>query len=985
VTKTITSDLVEAYCLCPRKAFLLMTGATTDPGPHDYELVIREQAHANRQAHRARLAEAGEVVPFAGPADLAAGRDVLADAELATGVLHARYDFLMKVDESSRLGRHGYEPVRVIGTCGASRTDAIGCAYQGLVLGEVQGRPPASATLVRLGGRPCKVQLAGRYKAVQRVLDALLPLAGDAAGEGPPVVLNRHCPGCPFRGTCLPQAEKEDSLSLLDRMTPRLMRKYHDKGIFTVRQLSHIYKPRRSRKKARLQVRHSLELQALAIRTGKIHVEHLPELPRGPVELVVDLEGIPERGDYYLAGLLVCEAGEAEYLPFWADDAAGEAAMWSALVERLEAFPDAPVYHYGGYEKKAFATLAKRHGRGSGLAGRLVNVASAVYGKLYFPVRSNGLKPLGRFLGATWSDPQASGLQSLAWRQRWEMTRDEAHKQSLLRYNREDCEAVRLLVDRLDRVRRDAASDPEVEFARRPKRTASAAGKAVHGQFERILKSAEATSAGRGICTRERDAEEGTPGKPGAPKGHQAYQRIIPAKAGRTVTLPSKRSCPRKHGRLTTEDGQVAERTVIDLVFTRNGCRKAITRYTAKRGYCPRCDLHYLPPSLDRLCKYQFGHGFQAWTVYQRVVLRLPYRIITQVMEHLFGVGLSSGTVMRFLKYLADSYAPTEAAILQAILKSDFVHVDETKISIQGVDHYVWVFTDGKHVLFRMTETREADIVREVLAGYQGVLVSDFYPGYDSMPCRQQKCLVHLIRDINDDLWKAPFDRELEAFAVEVQALLVPILEAVNRYGLKAWHLRKFGRNVERFYQKNVTGREYRSEAAETYRKRFDRYRESLFTFLDQDGIPWNNNMAERAIRQLAVQRKISGRFYKRVAPQYLRLLAISQTCRFQEKSFLKFLLSKETDVDSFRRARPIRYSTPVGRVCGEVPDASREEAGHAATSVQAGGRQTEQGGSEGGADRSTATATEPPGVGVTAQPMVEPVGPGGRRGQRDD
>jgi transposase len=466
-----------------------------------------------------------------------------------------------------------------------------------------------------------------------------------------------------------------------------------------------------------------------------------------------------------------------------------------------------------------------------------------------------------------------------------------------------------------------------VEFARRPKRIASAAGKAVHGQFERILKYAEAASGGRGICIREENAEEGKPGKPGAPKGHQAYQRIIPAKASRTVTLASKRNCPRRHGRLATEDGQVAERTVIDLVFTRNGCRKTITRYTAKKGYCPRCGLHYLPPSLDRLCKYQFGHGFQAWTVYQRVALRLPYHMITQVMEHLFGVGLSAGTVIRFLKYLADYYVATEAAFLQAILKSDFVHVDETKISIQGVDHYVWVFTDGKHVVFHMTETREANIVREVLAGYEGVLVSDFYPGYDAMPCRQQKCLVHLIGDINDDLWKAPFDRELEAFAVEVQALLIPILEAVDRYGLKAWHLRKFERNVERFYQRNVTGREYRSEAAEIYRKRFDRYRECLFTFLTQDGIPWNNNTAERAIRQLAVQRKISGRFYKRVAPQYLRLLAISQTCRFLGKSFLKFLLSKETDLDSFRRTRPIRYSYAVGgqRITPEAPPGRHE------------------------------------------------------------
>src|SRR5262249_7335766 len=191
-----------------------------------------------------------------------------------------------------------------------------------------------------------------------------------------------------------------------------------------------------------------------------------------------------------------------------------------------------------------------------------------------------------------------------------------------------------------------------------------------------------------------------------------------------------------------------------------------------------------------------------------------------------------SASPINFLRDLAGYYAPTEAAMLQAILRSDFVHVDETRINIQGVDHYVWVFTEGRHVVFRLTDTREADVVREVLAGYEGVLVSDFYPGYDGVPCRQQKCLVHLIRDINDDLSAAPFDPELEGFAADVQALLVPIMEAVDRYGLKAWHLRRFTKEVERFYQRKVVGREYRSEAAETYRKRFDRYRDSLFTFL---------------------------------------------------------------------------------------------------------------------------------------------------------
>jgi predicted RecB family nuclease len=910
MTRTITADLVEAYSLCPRKAFLLMAGELS-LGPHEYVRLIEEQATANSRARRRAYEDAGELSPDE-IADLNTGAKVVVNAELAANGLHAHCDFLTKVNESSQLGRFSYEPVKVIGSYRASRSDTLGLAYQGLVLGEVQGRQPSSGTLVLLGGRPTNVKLAGKYKEVRRIVEVLRGWTSHPAGDAPPVVLNRHCPSCPFRDACLQQAEKEDNLSLLDRMTPKLMRKYHDKGIFTVKQLSHIYKPRRSRKKAKRQVRHSLELQALAIRTRKVHVEHLPDLPRSPVELFLDFEGVPDRDAYYLAGLLVCRNGEAEYESFWEDDATGEAAMWSALVERLATFPDAPVYHYGSYEKKAFATLAKRHGSGGALSDRLVNVASSVFGKVYFPVRSNGLKSLGRFLGATWTDPQASGLQSLVWWHRWEMTRDERYRQSLLRYNREDCEAVRLLVARLDLVRRDAASDPTIEFASRPKRHATETGKAVHGQFERILKYAEAGSAGRGIRIREKDAAEGEPRKRGARKGHQAYQRIIPAKAGRTVTLPSKRNCPRSHGRLATEDGQMAERSVIDLVFTLNGCRKTITRYSGKKGYCPKCNLHYLPPSLNRFCKHQFGHGFQAWVVYQRTVLRLPYRIITQVMEHLFGVGLSASTVVRFLKYMADYYAPTEAAILQTILKSDFVHVDETKLNIQGVDHYVWVFTDGQHVVFRMTETREADIVREVLAGYQGVLVSDFYPGYDSMPCRQQKCLVHLIRDINDDLWKAPFDKELEAFAVAVQALLVPILVEVDRYGLKAYHLRKFLKNVKRFYEKHIIGREYTSEPVRIFQKRFDRYRNSLFTFLTQDGIPWENNMAERAIRQLAVQRKISGSFFKQSAGHYLLLLAISQTCRFQGKSFLKFMLSKETNLDSFRRTRPIRYSYAV-------------------------------------------------------------------------
>jgi predicted RecB family nuclease len=951
---SITFEVVEAYAQCPRKAFLLLYGGQ-EAIPHEYQQIIDEQEAVNRGYYRARLVGEANGVPANGPDDLAAGHQVLLDVPLAADSLEARCDALRKVRAGPASSGFAYEPVKVVGTGRVGRPQAVGLAYLGHVLGLVQRQLPSAGTVVLAGGRSCRVKLAGRYKEVRAVVAVLKGWAEEPTPKPPPVILNRHCPICPFRSGCHRQAEEEDSLSLLDRMTPKLLRQYQAKGIFTVHQLSHTFRLRRSRKKGRRTVRHSLELQALALRTGKTYVEHLPELARRPVELFVDLEGVPEQNSFYLIGLLACPGDDVKYHAFWADGPEGEASIWEEFLARVASLPDAPIYHYGSYERKAFRTLARRHGRGKEMLDRLVNVASSVYGRLYFPVRSNGLKVLARFLGAAWTSSEASSLMSLVWRHRWEATQDQQYKEALLRYNREDCEAVRVLLARLVQIQETAASEPGVDFANRPKQTATGPGREMHQQFERILRHAQENGQRRSVRIRAGDTEaEAEPRKRGARPGHLTYHQIIPSRVGRTVRVARKRRCPGGHGDLTFDDQTQAERTVIDLAFTRSGCRKTVTRYVGKKGYCSKCNRHYEPPALKRLGYQVFGHAFQAWTVYQRVFLRLPYRIIVQVTEHLFGVGLSPASPINFLRHLAEYYAPTEGALLQAIRKSPFVHVDETRLSIEGVDHYVWVFTDGYHVVFRMTVSREADIVREVLVGYEGVLVSDFYPGYDGVPCQQQKCLVHLIRDINEDLWKAPFDREFEAFALAVRDLLMPILAAVDRYGLKAYHLRRFEKDVERFYGRHVTGREHASELAATYQKRFERYRDSLFTFLKEDGIPWNNNMAERAIRQLAVQRKISGTLFKRSAAHYLLLLAIAQTCRFQGKSFLKFLLSKGKDVDAFHRSRPIRHSA----LAGQRAAADLVPSGAGGQAEQVGGCRTSEAGGERGTNDKVAPAS---------------------------
>jgi hypothetical protein len=173
---------------------------------------------------------------------------------------------------------------------------------------------------------------------------------------------------------------------------------------------------------------------------------------------------------------------------------------------------------------------------------------------------------------------------------------------------------------------------------------------------------------------------------------------------------------------------------------------------------------------------------------------------------------------------------------------------------------------------------------------------------------------VHLIRDLNDDLQENPFDKEFEAFIFDVRNLIVPIMEMVQSYGLKRRHLRKFEQQVDIFYRTVIVDRQYKSDLVLTYQKRFIRYKDSLFTFLTEDGIPWHNNTAERAIRPFAIQRDISkSPLHDSTTHAYLALLSIRQTCRFQGKSFFKFLFSGQTDLENFeaRKRKRSKVCTP--------------------------------------------------------------------------
>jgi hypothetical protein len=228
------------------------------------------------------------------------------------------------------------------------------------------------------------------------------------------------------------------------------------------------------------------------------------------------------------------------------------------------------------------------------------------------------------------------------------------------------------------------------------------------------------------------------------------------------------------------------------------------------------------------------------------------------------------------------------------------IHGDETKAKLRGETGYVWVFTNMLDVAYMYKPTREGEFLHDLLYDFKGVLVSDFYSAYDSLPCPQQKCLIHLMWDINGDLLKNPFDEDLKSIACQFGELLRTIIATVDRFGLTARWLKRHHKDMAAFYRL-LERREMASAVSQHYQERMVKYREKLFTFLDRDGIPWNNNNAEHAIKPFAKYRRIAKRSMTRSGiTDYLVLLSIYQTCEYRGISFLEFLLSGERDIEAF-------------------------------------------------------------------------------------
>jgi len=309
-------------------------------------------------------------------------------------------------------------------------------------------------------------------------------------------------------------------------------------------------------------------------------------------------------------------------------------------------------------------------------------------------------------------------------------------------------------------------------------------------------------------------------------------------------------------------------------------------------------------PTKKPWTRSKYGDGLLRYLVFLTVDLQISQRAARKLINQFFGLNLSRNSAGQFKKTAAAFYKVTYKKILQNIVKSPLAHVDETKVSLNGRSAYVWVLANHEDVAYFVSESREGAKVQDILKKFTGILVSDFYSLYDSFECPQQKCLIHLLRDLNDDLLREPFNEELKSVVNGFGSLVKPIVETVDRYGLKCRFMQKHKRSVSRFYRW-LTRTNFETEVGVGYKKRFEKNKDKLFTFLDYDDVPWNNNAAEHAIKAFATLRRVfGGSSTERGIQDYLVLLSVCETCRYRGINFWEWLCSGYKDVDAYVKSQ---------------------------------------------------------------------------------
>lgn len=371
--------------------------------------------------------------------------------------------------------------------------------------------------------------------------------------------------------------------------------------------------------------------------------------------------------------------------------------------------------------------------------------------------------------------------------------------------------------------------------------------------------------------------------KPGARNGHEAHHRPTPiADEEKDATLTK---CPECNTRLG-ESIETRERVVEDIV----PARIHTTKYRIHRYWCPSCKAKVEAQPEEVLPDQHFGLRLMLLVVFLRT-LGLTVEKIRAHLRETFGVNLSHGAVIHIEAVMAGAFGPLYEKLLEQVRRAKAVHADETSWRIDGEKHWLWVFLAKGVAVYAVRNTRSRRPIEEHLGkDFKGTVITDFYPSFKNLPYEQQKCLVHLLREIHRFEAKPDFKpgKEWKRVRMRTKRLVTEAVEGhenlkdpEERVSLKA-RLVKRAEAVSELPEKH--------KYALILARLVGQYKDQLFTFLDHEGVHWENNPAERGLRPMVVNRKVSfGSKSEKGAERRSVLQSVAETAHLQSTSFMDF------------------------------------------------------------------------------------------------
>lgn len=319
--------------------------------------------------------------------------------------------------------------------------------------------------------------------------------------------------------------------------------------------------------------------------------------------------------------------------------------------------------------------------------------------------------------------------------------------------------------------------------------------------------------------------------KRGRPSGLPGSTRPIP-RPDRTVEKKFSK-CPNCNGKL---NHLRKESIVIEEIPKPQPI--VVTEFINNHYECKNCGEVI---AKDENCPEQgrFGHNVLAHCALMKFEDRLTFRKLCGSLKRHYGFEITPASIMNMTRNVYRKLEPEHEELVNTIRASSCVYADETSMRINGTNCWIWIFAAKDAVLCVIRKSRGKKVVKEILDGYNGVVVCDGWKSYAQFGFTIQRCWAHLLREAKDTTNEKLYELLCTLFADAKSGKL------------------KREKAEERL--RNIISAKYKDEKSTKMVKKIKNGFNRWFTFLTHRFVEPTNNTAERALREHVVIRKIIG------------------------------------------------------------------------------------------------------------------------------